>query len=289
MLATGIILNMVKSSSYWKNEFLAKRMFWGEQMDDIQYNRFGRSDFSGIQSLISAQKMMELSTDIYKDAYTGLFYFMKGWYFWRATMETGDIPYSEALDIDNFPYPKYDEQKDVFKGVLSDLALADEYFGKATGNFSGDPFYNGNPKKWRKATNVLRLKVLMSLQKRAEDTPELKVKETFAQIVQAGNLFDSNDDNLQVTYASEPQTNQNPYHKDYTRSIEVYAATTMLVNPMKEYKDKRLFYYLAPARALTEATYLPQGETLHQNNDYDAYVGVEVAGTFDEEKQRFQT
>lgn len=286
MLATGIILNMVKSSSYWKNEFLAKRMFWGEQMDDIQYNRFGRSDFSGIQSLISAQKMMELSTDIYKDAYTGLFYFMKGWYFWRATMETGDIPYSEALDIDNFPYPKYDEQKDVFKGVLSDLALADEYFGKATGNFSGDPFYNGNPKKWRKATNVLRLKVLMSLQKRAEDTPELKVKETFAQIVQAGNLFDSNDDNLQVTYASEPQTNQNPYHKDYTRSIEVYAATTMLVNPMKEYKDKRLFYYLAPARALTEATYLPQGETLHQNNDYDAYVGVEVAGTFDEEKTK---
>lgn len=106
MLATGIILNMVKSSSYWKNEFLAKRMFWGEQMDDIQYNRFGRSDFSEIQSLISAQKMMELSTDIYKDAYTGLFYFMKGWYFWRATMETGDIPYSEALDIDNFPLPQ---------------------------------------------------------------------------------------------------------------------------------------------------------------------------------------
>lgn len=285
MLATNVILDMVSSASQWQNEFLVKRMFWGEQMDDSQYNRFGKADFSGIEKLTTAQKMVELSPEPDKDAYTGLFYFMKGWYFWRATMNVGDIPYAEALNIEEFNYPKYDEQKDVFKGILVDLALADEYFSKAIGAFEGDPFYGGDPVKWRKATNVLRLKVLMSLQKRADDTPELEVKEQFAQIVREGNLFVSNDDNLQVIY-SDLETNRNPLHKEYTRSIEVFAATTMLVDPLKEYKDKRLFYYLAPAQALTEEMYLPQGETLHQRNDWNAYQGVNVAGTFDEEKKK---
>lgn len=285
MLATDIILDMVQSSYASRNEFLVKRMFWGEQMDDGQYNRFGRADFSGILKLTGARKMVELSTESYKDAYTGLFYFMKGWYFWRATMDTGDIPYSEALNIEEHVYPKYDEQKDVFKGILSDLSLADEYFSKATQAFDGDPFYGGDPVKWRKAANVLRLKILMSLQKRADDTPELEVKSQFAQIVKEGNLFESNDDNLQVVY-SELETDRNPYHKEYTRSIETYAATTMIVDPMKEYKDKRLFYYLAPAQALTDPMYLPAGETLLQPDDWEAYKGVDVAGKYDVEMEK---
>lgn len=282
MLATGIILDMVQSAANSRNEFLVKRMFWGEQMNDEQYNRFGRADFSGVLNLTGAQKMVELSTENFRDAYTGLFYFMKGWYFWRATMNTGDIPYSEALNIEAYTYPKYDEQKDVFKGILSDLALADEYFSKASQPFGGDPFYEGDPVKWRKATNVLRLKILMSLQKRADDTPELDVKGQFAKIVREGNLFESNDDNLQVVY-SELETNRNPNHKEYTRSIETYAATTMLVDPLKEYKDKRLFYYLAPAQALTDPLYLADGETLLQPGDWDAYNGVDVAGKYDVE------
>ncbi len=284
MLATTVILDMVNSAYKWKKEFLVKRLFWGEQMDDSQYNRFEHADFSGIQMLISAEKMVELASDLDKNAYSGLYHFMKGWYFWRATLEVGDIPYSEALNISEFTYPKYDTQEDVFKGILNDLALADNFFSKAS-IFEGDPFYSGDPIKWRKATNVLRLKVLMSIQKRAEDTPELHIAEKFAKIVNEGNLFESNDDNLQVIY-SDIETNRNPLHKEYTRSIEVHAATTMLVDPLKEFNDYRLFYYLAPAQALTEKEHLPEGERLCKPSDWDAYLGVDVAGTFDEEKKK---
>lgn len=285
MLATKLILNMVKSARDGENEFLVKRMFWGEQMDDPQYNRLGKASFSNIELLTSGQKMIDLSLESDRDAYTGLFYFMKGWYFWRATMEVGDVPYSEALNIIDHTYPKYDEQKEVFKGVLADLALADQYFSKASKAFEGDPFYLGDPVKWRKATNVLRLKVLMSLQKRAEDTPELDVKAQFAKIVNEGNLFSGNDDNLQIVY-SDLETNRNPLHKDYTRSIEVYAITTMLIDPLKEYRDHRLFYYSAPAQALTEPMHLPEGETLRRPDEWEAYRGVDVAGVFDVEKKK---
>lgn len=42
-------------------------------------------------------KMVELSSEDDLDAHTGLYYFLKGWYFYRTTMDMGDIPYSEAL------------------------------------------------------------------------------------------------------------------------------------------------------------------------------------------------
>ncbi|MFQ6928570.1 MAG: SusD/RagB family nutrient-binding outer membrane lipoprotein [Parabacteroides merdae] len=90
--------------------------------------------------------MVELSSEDDLDAHTGLYYFLKGWYFYRTTMDMGDIPYSEALNIEEHRYPQYDEQKDVFKGILEDLALADEYFAKSKQAFSGDPFYQGDPK-----------------------------------------------------------------------------------------------------------------------------------------------
>ena len=158
MLASKVILDMTKSASNWRNEFLVKRMFWGEQIDDGQYNRFGKGSFDNIQTLTNAWKMVELSSEDDLDAHTGLYYFLKGWYFYRTTMDMGDIPYSEALNIEEHRYPQYDEQKDVFKGILEDLALADEYFAKSKQAFSGDPFYQGDPIKEDVTEIVLNLK-----------------------------------------------------------------------------------------------------------------------------------
>ena len=285
LLATKVILDHVKSASSDNNEFMCKRMFWGEQMDNYQYNRVEKGSFSAIQGLTNAQKMVELASESNKDAYTGLYYYLKGWAFYRTTMDMGDIPYSEALQVNEFRYPKYDEQKEVFKGILDDLEQADSHFAKATEGISGDPFYNGDPAKWRKATNVLRLKVLMALQKRADDTPELQIKEKFAQIVKEGNLFEGNDDNLQVTYSNK-DGQKNPFHQDLTRSINVYAGTTTLIDPLKKYKDYRLFSYFAPMQALTDPIYLPKGETLLEKNDWNAYQGVEAAGLFNTEQKK---
>lgn len=285
MLATKLILDHVRGANSDNSEFFMKRMFWGEQMLDIQYNRITNGGFGGIQGLTNAQKMVELASDVDKDAFTGLFYYMKGWTFYRATMDMGDIPYSQALQVNEYTYPAYDEQKDVFKGILEDLAKADEYFSKTTRTFPGDPFLKGKPEAWRKATNVLRLKVLLSLSKRAEDTPELKVKETFAQIVNAGNIFQSNADNLQVTYSNK-DGQMNPWRRESTKSIEVFAGTETLINPLKQFKDYRLFYYFEPAQGLTDPLYLIDGETLLERNDWNAYPAINAAGAFSVEQAK---
>ncbi|NDV57894.1 SusD/RagB family nutrient-binding outer membrane lipoprotein [Bacteroides sp. 519] len=285
MLATGLLLSVVQNAHYWKNDVFVKRMFWGEQIDDLQYNKVGRGSFGWIRQLTDAQRMVELAPEGQENAYTGLFYYLKGWTFYKVTMDMGDVPYSQTLHINEYKYPVYDAQKDVFKGILDDLEKADEYFSKATTAIEGDPYYDGDVKLWRKATNVLRLKVLMALQKRAEDTPDLKVKETFAKIVSEGNLFKSNADNLQVVY-SDVDNQKNPYHETETRSINVFAGTTMLIDPLKEFEDYRLFYYLAPAQAMTDPLYLPEGQELLQPSDWRAYNGLNVAGVFDVEKKK---
>lgn len=286
MLATDLILGHVKGAYSDNSEFMSKRMFWGEQMDNYQYNRVEKGSFGSIRNLTNAQKMVELASDD-DEAYHGLFYYLKGWTFFRTTLEMGDIPYSETLQVNKFRNPKYDEQKDVFIGILSDLELAEKHFANAK-SFAGDPFYKGDPQLWRKATNVLRLKVLMALQKRAEDTPELKVKETFKKIVDEGNLFASNADNLQVVY-SDKDGQKNPLHKENRKSIEVYAGTTTIIDPLKKFGDYRLFYYFAPAQALTDKLYLPEGQTLLERSDLNAYNGLDAAGAFNTEQKKIST
>lgn len=295
LIATGLISSMVTSANSNGSVFFQKQLFWSEGKPyTVQYNWLSNTDFNDIRKLTNAQKMVESASEEMKDPYTGLYYFLKGWYFWRATMEVGDMPYSQALDINEYKYPQYDSQKDVFAGILKDLELADQYFAKSTKAFTGDPFYGGDPVKWRKATNVVRLKVLMSLQKRAEDTPDLKVKETFQKVYQEGNLFTSNDDNLQAEYAESPYANQNPLHSEtHSKSNDTYwGAGKMLVDPFKEYKDIRLFYYFSPAQALSDPYYyekakaegvIPADQPLLTAQDFDAYNGMDVAGVYSEE------
>ena len=55
MLATYVIKDMV--TTIWEyNEFLSRRLFWGEQINNAQYNRFGSDNFGYIQKIINAQK-----------------------------------------------------------------------------------------------------------------------------------------------------------------------------------------------------------------------------------------
>ena len=284
MLATRVVLDMVQSANNSSSEFLCKRVFWGEQIEYYQYNRLEKGNYNRLRMLTNARKMREMALPEEEAAYTGLFYFLKGWSFYYTTMEMGDIPYSEALDIENHPYPEYDEQKEVFRGILADLEKAEACFAGA-GAFGGDPFYNGDPSLWRKATNVLRLKVLMSLQKRAGDTPDLQVEESFARIVSGGVLFTGNADNLQVTYENK-SGQKNPLRESYTKSIDIYAGTTTLIDTLKRYGDYRLFYYFSPMQAFTDPLYLPDGESLLQPGNWDAYRGVDAAGAFSTERSK---
>lgn len=106
MLATKMILGHVSSAYSVDSELMCKRLFLGERISYYQYNWVEKGSFDAIRDLTNAQKMVELASEADKEAYTGLYYYLKGWAFYQTTINMGDIPYSEALLIETFRYPK---------------------------------------------------------------------------------------------------------------------------------------------------------------------------------------
>ncbi len=103
--------------------------------------------------------MVELSKGTpTESSYKGLALFLKASYGFSATLDMGDVPYSEAGKAEEgITKPKYDKQSDVFTEVLADLKEAEADFA-AGADFDGDIMYNGDVTKWRKLCNAMQLK-----------------------------------------------------------------------------------------------------------------------------------
>jgi len=82
---------------------------------------------------------------------------------YETTMLYGDIPFNEAFQPDEFPYPHFDSQKDVLEGILKllDEAIAQIDPGSSLKISDYDIFYKGDLSKWKKLANSLKLKILM--------------------------------------------------------------------------------------------------------------------------------
>ena len=84
------------------------------------------------------------------------------WYYLVTTF--GDIPYSEALDIEN-AFPKYDDQRAIFSDLFSRLDADIAALNTSAESFGGaDVIYNGNVAQWKKFANSLKLKMAMNTQ-----------------------------------------------------------------------------------------------------------------------------
>ncbi|MBX2961678.1 MAG: SusD/RagB family nutrient-binding outer membrane lipoprotein [Cyclobacteriaceae bacterium] len=69
----------------------------------------------------------------------------------------GDVPYSEALDPNNFN-PKQDTGAEVYAAALALLNSAEEDFGASSIGAPNDYFYGGNYTNWVRLVNTLKLR-----------------------------------------------------------------------------------------------------------------------------------
>ena len=272
MECTNIVLRMLKYGSdamaYISGNALPKYVGYAIMaQNDPQYNKIGSSDFGSMTILPNIDKMLEYAKgNVMEDSYKGIASFAKAYTFFNLTMEMGDIPYSEAnKGLDALYRPKYDTQEEIFKGILDELKTADQYFAKGVA-FTGDPTpFNGDPVKWRKATNAFALKVLMTLSKK-EGVASLNVKTRFAEIVTAGNLMEKSTGFLGLNYST---LNKHPLNSTNDMFTTKTIISSLLMDNLKSLNDYRLYYYAEPSGAQIAA-----GKT---QSDPEAYVGVDVA------------
>ena len=281
MLAAGQIGNMLikenNGKGFFYDHMLSKHISFGEGIaENSQYNILGRWGFEAYTDLTNAARMMEIADEIDKDAYTGLFLFIKAQRLFDLSLILGDIPYSEALKaLEGVTSPKYDTQKDVMRQILDDLDAAYTHFGNATRKFAGDiTHFKGDPAKWQRAVSMVQLKVLINLSKK-EDDPDLNVKSRFANIVANQQLQLSNDDNLQTTYGDQASNQYPMYVLGGNRNAMYPDMTTTVMDTLKKYEDRRLFSFAEPCKAKTDAG--------KQANEWDAYGCVDPSWKYTEE------
>lgn len=236
-----------------------------------QYYKWDRGSFGPYSLMRDVTKMMEEAERINSPVYTALGKFFRANYFLGLTMTFGDVPYSEALkgEADNIGSPKYDPQKEIFKGILQELEEADAILASQNTLIAGDIIYAGDVQKWRKAINAFRLKTLMMLSKK-EGEADLNVKSTFASIVANNPLMTSNDDDAKLVFLDQ-QNNRYPEFNSSGYGSGMYMDSTF-IQRLQERKDPRLFTYSTLTKNAEDAG-LPI-------DDFNAYEGGDPAAPY---------
>lgn len=189
---------------------------------------------------------------------------------WHYIVTTfGNVPYSEALNINNVQ-PKYDDATTIYSSLLTRLNTAISNLNTAAGSFgSGDLLYGGDVSLWKKFANSLKLKIALMMA-----DYDAATSKTAAEAAAPG-VFTSNADNALFQFLSAPP-NTNPVWVNLIQSgRKDFVAANTLVNAMKAVNDPRIpFYFTTDASGINYT-----GGIYGANNNYATFSKPDEAIT----------
>lgn len=131
------------------------------------------NDWSAYYDILRNNKFVyERAEQLGYDLQKGVSLVMKSMVFGLIADLFGDAPYTAALNADKGGaedmFPVFDNQKDIYLGILADLETANTLLSKSKNEYNSsidaaDIYYKGDPAKWRKLANSLRLRYLMRI------------------------------------------------------------------------------------------------------------------------------
>lgn len=171
---------------------------------------------------------------------------MKAWAMVALVDFFGDVPYTEAGQGTDVISPNRDGGASVYAAAeaLLDEAIAQLNGAGDAASPNGDVFYGGDPEKWVKAANSIKLKMAVN----TRDAGKIN------SIVSGGNFIDEASEDFQANYG-KTRVNPNSRHPDYNDSYENTDGTYLgnyymwlLVGDKKDasgaaIKDPRLRFY----------------------------------------------
>ncbi|WP_419868466.1 SusD/RagB family nutrient-binding outer membrane lipoprotein [Chryseobacterium sp. CT-SW4] len=225
------------------------------------YSRYYLTEGSGSGLWNTSYRWLKQINDLKKYAvkeqnnnYLAISMVLNAWIYANLTDSFGDIPFSEAVKIDEgITTPKFDKQKDIYIRLLNDLKEANSLFDTTKTLTETDLFYNANSStagivSWKKFCNSLSLRLLTRILKR---NGEVNVYERIQEIVNDPAkypLFQSNDDSAVL-----PLSGVSPYLPPIARPQDFTsyrAAGEFFVETMKNNNDPRMSLFFTQAKDL---------------------------------------
>src|SRR5690606_2403654 len=161
-------------------------------------------------------------------------------------------------------FPKYDDQKSVYLGIMNDLKEAVQVLTNIDAsqypiNSSAVIYYNGDSQKWLKFANALRMRYAMRLYHKRNDISEMNIAQEFSDA--SANTFKNNDDNAEMEFIGTTEDNSAPGGslRSANPNYSVKPSLT-LVRILKEMDDPRLDRWAIPARKKWDYSVQAAGE-----------------------------
>lgn len=176
----------------------------------------------------------------------------------------GDVPYTQALDIDGSPQPVYDDAQTIYKDLISVLTAASHKLDQSEDSYDdADLIFGGNTAKWAKFANSLRFRMAINM-----DDVDHAYASTEALAAQADGLILDSADGAYMPYTTNT-TNNNPLYLDLVASgRDDFLPADTFVNKLNTLADPRRPKYF---------TEFPEGSGQYKGGVYGT---VNVYGDF---------
>jgi hypothetical protein len=174
----------------------------------------------------------------------------------------GNVPYSEALDPNNFN-PNTDNGETVYSAAYELLNQAAAHFTANSAGAPNDYFYGGNYARWIKLVNTLKLRYFLNIKLVDPAGATAGINALIAE----GNLLGVGDDFVFKfgTTRADPDSRHPKFAGQYTNGGGDYQSTYFMhhLTVAKGFDDPRVRYYLY-RQSLTNTTNVDEQECVSQ-------------------------
>jgi len=253
-LLSSVLINtayMYQKEAYFDKPASAGRyitMVRNEGNDKFDWGPQSWNDYYA--KLSSNREMMDLATKMNSLEYVAVGKVMEAFLFGYATDLFGDLPYSEALLLKGqaLVHPKYDPQESVYPALLQTLKDANSQLTtiSAKVDAKADVMYAGDPLKWRKFANSLRLRMLLRISKNY--APAFTEMQEILNDKTKYPIFESNADNAEIVYQGAVSDNSWPGSPQGS-SVDEFdkrKPSKEIVDALLQRNDPRLQVWIAP-------------------------------------------
>ena len=216
-------------------------------------------------TLSDLQRVQQIADEAGRDNLWVVAEIMTVYDFLQLTDLYGDVPYSEALRLDeDIQNPKYDPQSEIYPDLIRRLkeAVARVDASEDDDFSTGDLIYDGDMDGWVRFANSLRLRIAMRM---ANTALAGAAATEFAAAWNTGMLIETVSQQADLDWAGE-QPAQNPIYEQIVLGSRTgdFRVSNSLVSRLQALNDPRLEVFANPAATDGEFRGLPNGLTPSQ-------------------------
>ncbi|KAB1064526.1 SusD/RagB family nutrient-binding outer membrane lipoprotein [Salibacter halophilus] len=187
-------------------------------------------------TLRNAERLEQLAKEEGNANQEAIAIIMQSYIYATLTNAYGNIPYTEAIDGENGNFfPGYESQSEIYtgaNGLLSRLEYAGTIIDESQ-TVNGDILFEGNMTMWKKLSNALRVRLIMTASNQLNDAAS-----RLQNIVADGPLFTIGE-NAALSYLSS-SPNQYPLYNMKQGDIDAVNLGSQLDTVFNQYNDPRL-------------------------------------------------